>query len=49
MYIGSAFDTSLGIDGAWVHSYPTGCTAKLHATISSDKTALDLTLIAMFP
>ena len=25
MYIDSAFDTSLGIDGAWVHSNPTGC------------------------
>ena len=52
----SAFDGSLGIGGAWVHSNPTGCTYNYCqtpgcacSTISSDKTALDLTLVTKFP
>ena len=50
--VGSAFDGSFGI----VHSNPTGCTYNYCqtpgyacSTISSDKTALDLTLITKFP
>ena len=50
--VGDAFDGSLGIEnvnGAWIHSNPTGCTyiycqtpGTTSPTVSSDKIAVDL-------